>query len=236
MIPRIIHCCWFGGGPKPALVRRCLASWKKFAPGFEIREWTVPMLRAEFGALPPFAEAALASRKWAFASDWARFAVVSRFGGVYLDTDVELVKPIDGLVERGEAFFALNDDARGWVDPGVGFAAPSGEPSVAEMARRYETMVFDPACHQSQVCPVVANAVLADFRRAGRPVPRLLPARCFDPKGGCAGEVKLTDDTYAIHHYAASWFNWRQRLVYKVLPRLGLDVGPLFRWLRGNRR
>lgn len=225
MIPKSIHCCWFSGEKKPALMRRCLASWRKFAPDFEICEWDIGRLR-RMGPLPRFVEAALAARKWAFASDWARFAIVAAEGGVYLDLDVELVRPIDGILKNGP-FFALSSDDPPWVDPGLGFAAEKGDEICAAIARKYEAMTFDPACHLAQTCPVIANEIIRAF-----PGRRLLPAAVFNPKGTCAGEVSLTSETVAIHHFAASWFNWKQRLVYKTLPRLGIDAGKMIRWIR----
>ena len=229
MIPKIIHCCWFSGEAKPALMRRCLASWRKFAHDFEIREWDLGRLEklgGGGGALPPFVREALAARKWAFASDWARFAIIAAEGGVYLDLDVELVKPIGDLLAGGP-FFALSSDNPPWVDPGLGFAAEKGDAVCAAIARKYETMTFDPSCHLSQTCPSIANEVIRTF-----PERRLLPAAVFNPKGTCAGKIVLTSETVAIHHFAASWFNWRQRLVYKILPKIGLDVGHFVRWLR----
>lgn len=218
MISKVIHCCWFpSGGRKPALVRKCMESWRRFAAGWTVEEWNEVSLRRRFGSLPAFVEQALAARKWAFASDWARFAVMAAEGGVYLDTDVELVRPLDGLVADG-GFFALSSDDPKWADPGLGFAAEKGDPACAAIARRYETMAFDPACHLCQTSPVVVNEVLGDF-----PDVRLLPARVLNPKGTCAGKVRMTEDTFAIHHYAASWFNWKQRLAYCVLPALKLD-------------
>lgn len=217
MISKVIHCCWFSGEAKPALMRACQASWRRFAPDWELKEWTVEALRRRFGRLPAFAEQALAARKWAFASDWARFAVVAAEGGVYLDMDVELIRPIDDLVAAG-GFFALSSDEPKWVDPGLGFAAEKGDPACAAIARAYETLAFDPACHLSQTCPVIANEVLKGF-----PDVRLLPAAAFNPKGTCAGTVRLSEGTYAIHHFAATWFNWKQRLAYRILPRLKMD-------------
>ena len=212
MIPKVIHCFWFSGERKTPLAERCLASWRKFEPGWEIREWTVDDLRRVF-APPKFFDDAIGSRKWAFASDWARFAVVAGMGGVYLDMDVELVAPIDDIVEDGP-FFALSSDLPGWVDPGLGFAAERGDPVCAAIAKRYEAMTFDPACHLSQTAPAVSNDVLKAV-----PERRRLPAVLFDPKGGCAGEVVVTPETRAIHHYAASWFGWKQRLAYIWWPR-----------------
>ncbi len=222
MIPKVIHCCWFSGESKPPLARRCLASWRKFAPDFEIREWDVEALRQTLGALPAFAEAALKARKWAFASDWARFAVVGRFGGVYLDLDVELIAPLAAATAAGGFFAAAQDD---WVDPGLGFAAEAGDVVIAEIVKRYETMEFNSACHLSQSCPEVVNPIVR-----GRV--RVLPPEVFNPKGGCSGRIRLTEKTIGIHHYAASWFNWKQRLAYRIMPRLGL--GGLLPWLRAH--
>ena len=212
MIPKVIHCFWFSGERKTPLAERCMASWRKFEPGWEIREWTVDDLRRAFSP-PKFFDDAIGSRKWAFASDWARFAVVAEMGGVYLDMDVELVAPIDDIVEDGP-FFALSSELPGWVDPGLGFAAEQGDAVCAAIAKRYETMTFDPACHLSQTAPTVSNDVLKAF-----PERRRLPAALFDPKGGCAGEAEISSETRAIHHYAASWFNWKQRLAYIWWPR-----------------
>lgn len=226
MIPKIIHCFWFSGEEKPALMRKCLASWARFAPTFEIREWNIPALERRFGELPKFVRGALAAKKWAFASDWARFAVVAAEGGVYLDLDVELVRSIDDLVEAGR-FFALSSDEPKWVDPGLGFAAEKGDEICAAIARKYETLTFDAECHLNQACPAIVNEILKNYPQA-----RLLGSALFNPKGTCAGAVRITDETRAIHHYAASWFNWKQRLVYKTLPQMGIDVGKVLKWFR----
>ena len=215
MVPKIVHFTWFSGERKPPLVERCLASWRKFCPAWEIREWTLD----DIPEPPPFFLAAIKARKWAFASDWARFWIVAQNGGVYLDCDVELIAPIDDLILEG-GFFALSSDDPPWVDPGLGFAAEKDDPVIRKIVEKYEAMTFDAACHLSQTCPQVTMSVLKSF-----PNCRFLPARYFNPKGGCAGEVRLTPDTRAIHHFAASWFNWKQRLAYIWWPRIKRWVG-----------
>ena len=224
MVPKIIHCCWLSGEKKPRLARKCRASWEKFASDWEIKEWTFDDL-GSLGLVPEFVKGAIDAKKWAFASDWVRFAAVEKFGGVYLDYDVELIKPIDDLVAVG-GFFALSRDEDKWVDPGLGFAAEKGDAVIGEIVRKYESMSFDSACHLSQTCPEVVNPLVK-----GRV--RLLPAAVFNPMGSCAGKLKISGETRAIHHYAASWFNWKQQLAYKILPRLGIDVGKVLRWFRG---
>ena len=233
MIPKIIHYCWFGGKEKPALVKKCLASWRKYCPGWEIREWRlenrkdppqeppheyVRLLRSGFSdslvLKSRFLVDAVEAKKWAFASDLARFAIIAAEGGVYFDTDVELITPIDDLVSGG-AFFACEQDDPRVINPGLGFAAEAGNPVLKAIIAKYETMTFDPACHMAQTSPVVVTEVLRNF-----PEMRCLPSRVFNPKGGCAGEVRLSPDTRAIHHYDASWFSWKQRLAYIWWPRV----------------
>ena len=211
MIPRTIHYCWFGGRCKPSLVERCIASWRKFCPDFELREWNERNVNLRE---LPFAEAAYRHGKWSFVADQVEFRKVLDEGGVYFDTDVELLAPIDDLLE-GEGFFACERDDPKLVAPGLGFAAPAGSAPIRAIVERYDRMSFDPACHMSQSSPMVVTDVLADFPEA-----RCLPMRYFNPKGGCAGKVTLTDDTRAIHHYSASWFNWKQRAAYLWLPKV----------------
>lgn len=220
MIPKKIHWCWFSGEAKPALVRMCVASWRKHCPDWEIREWTL----ADFDEVkvPPFFAEAIKANKWAFASDWARFWIVHREGGVYLDSDVELVAPIDDLVAGGGFFSCARDEPRE-IDPGQGFAAEAGDAALQAIVERYESMTFDSACHMAQTCPAIVTDVLSRF-----PNVRCLPVRYFNPKGNCAGEIRLSPETRGIHHYAASWFNWKQRLAYIWYPRLKR----LFQWIR----
>ena len=82
MIPKVIHCCWLSGEPKPKLSEKCRESWKKFAPGWEIREWNLSNLSilSNLSNLSNFCLAAVAARKWAFAADWVRMAVLKECG------------------------------------------------------------------------------------------------------------------------------------------------------------
>lgn len=212
MIPKKIHWCWFGGETKPALVQKCVASWKRFCRDWEIVEWNLEMLKD--APTPPFFTDALKRRKWAFASDWARFWIILSEGGVYLDADVELIAPIDDLIAEG-GFFTCETDSPRVIGPGLGFAAEKGALVLKAILERYEVLAFDSACHLVQSCPAIVTDVLKDF-----PEVRCLPAAMFNPKGGCAGGIRLSPETRAIHHYNASWFNWKQRLAYIWYPRV----------------
>ena len=210
MIPRKIHYFWFGGKKTP-LAERCIASWRKFAPGWELCEWNESNCDVSHSA---FAAAALAAGKYGFVPDHLRMEKVAEEGGVYFDTDVELLRPIDDLVADGP-FFACESDSPRVINPGLGFGAERDDPVCKAIAKEYETMSFDPACHVSQTSPVIATKVLACF-----PERRCLPACVLNPKGGVAGNVRISPDTVGIHHFAASWFNWKQRLAYIWWPKV----------------
>ena len=96
MIPKIIHYCWFGGNPLPESALKCIASWRKFLPDYEIKEWNENNFPIE--KCPLYAKQAYQSKKWAFVSDYARFKILYDYGGLYFDTDVELIKPIDDII------------------------------------------------------------------------------------------------------------------------------------------
>ena len=142
MMPKVIHYFWFGGEEKPPLVKKCIASWRKFCPDWEIKEWNETNIDIRrFG----FSEDAYRARRWGFVSDPLRFLKVYEEGGVYLDTDVELIAPIDDLLD--EAFFACETDEPRTIGPGLGFAAEKGSPVLKEIIEKYEALTFDPACH-----------------------------------------------------------------------------------------
>ena len=98
MIPKIIHYCWFGGNPLPELAVKCIESWKKYCPDYEIKRWDESNFDLN---CCDYVKEAYRAKKWAFVSDYARFKVLYDEGGLYFDTDVELIKPIDDIIERG---------------------------------------------------------------------------------------------------------------------------------------
>lgn len=98
MIPKIIHYCWFGRNPLPELAQKCIASWKKYLPDYEIKEWNEDNFDVN---IIPYTAEAYAQKKYAFVSDYARFWILHKYGGIYFDTDVEVIRPIDDIIARG---------------------------------------------------------------------------------------------------------------------------------------
>ena len=131
MIPKIIHYCWFGGGEKPELVRKCIASWEKYCPDWEIKEWNESNFDVSQNE---FAKNAYEQRKWAFVSDVARVTIVYNRGGVYLDTDVELLASINELLKY-HSFFSF--ESMRMVATGLGFGAEKGCLFLEKMIEQY---------------------------------------------------------------------------------------------------
>ena len=133
MIPKIIHYCWFGHNHKTKLVRKCIRSWRKYCPDYQIIEWNED--NYDISSSPLFVQQAIQEGKWAFASDYVRLRVVYEHGGFYLDTDVELVKSLDELVYN-KIYFGLQDKANNCsikIATGLGFGAEKRAPLLLEI-------------------------------------------------------------------------------------------------------
>ena len=191
MIPNTIHCCWLGGGPKTALAEKCRVSWRKFAPGWEIREWTA----ADLAALdpPPFVDEAMRRGKWAFAADWLRFAALAAEGGVYLDYDVELVRPlaVDGELVAGQWL----PGGKVGMEPAV-LALEKGSAVAAAMLEAYRGASFD-------AVRTVGERLGEALDAKGISV-KVLPPEVFCPID-VDGSLRATDATIGVHHYAMAW-------------------------------
>ena len=213
-IPKVIHYCWFGGNEFSQLEKDCIASWRKFCPDYEIIEWNesnVDLSKCKF------AQDAYEDKKWAFVSDYVRTLVVYEHGGIYLDTDVKLIKSLDPLLEC-TAFGGFEDE---WtVNTGVGFGAEKNDPIVKEFMDYYNnTTYYDENGEASPVlAPTVSTEVLVShglqlynnvIQKVGTFT--IFPIDYFAPLNIRINKLKVTDNTYSIHLYSASWYTEEQR-------------------------
>lgn len=136
MIPKVIHYCWFGGNPKPEIIEKCMASWKTYCPDWEIREWNETNYDVNAN---PYTKEAYEEKKWAFVTDVARLEIIEQYGGVYLDTDVELLGGIDFITEY-EAFYSFETDRN--IATGLGFGAEAGHCTIKAMLASYKGRHF----------------------------------------------------------------------------------------------
>lgn len=218
MIPKIIHYCWFGRGEKPALARKCIASWKKYCPDYEIIEWNED--NCDYLAMPFMAEA-YAAKKYAFVSDVMRLIVLEQQGGVYFDTDVEVVRDISLLLDD-EGFIGFENDQ--YVASGLTIAAVPHHPVIRAMIEEYRKLRFrqaDGTIH-AVGCPHLNTDVMERFGlvRNGREQRvagiHVYPADRFNPLDSLTGRLVRTENTYSIHWYSMSWLPRRVRVRAKL--------------------
>ena len=218
MIPKIIHYCWFGRGEKPELAKKCIASWKKFCPDFEIREWNED--NCDYLAMPFMAEA-YAAKKYAFVSDVMRLIVLEQYGGVYFDTDVEVVRDISPLL-NDEGFIGFENNR--FVNSGQVMAAVPHQPIVQAMIDEYKKLHYmQPDSSVMPVgCPRLNSDVLERFGlvRNGREQIvagiHVYPDDYFNPMDSTTGKLTKTENTYSIHWYSMSWLPKRTQMKAKL--------------------
>lgn len=232
MIPKIIHYCWFGGNEKPEKAQKCLASWRRFCPEYEFREWNEENVSLE--DCPKYVQDAYAAKKYAFVTDYVRLKVLHEHGGFYMDTDVELLKSLDPfLKDRGVIGFENNS----FVNSGQMLAAEAGHPILEEMMRCYDGISFyrEDGSMYLLGCPHVNTDVLVrhGLVKNGREQVvagfHIYPADWFNPLDSTTEELSKTRNTVSIHWYSMSWIpKWMQyrvqimRRIRRVLTALGL--------------
>ena len=182
-IPKIIHYCWFGGGTISPENRKCMESWEKYCPDYKIIEWNEQNFEISKNR---YVQQAYEAKKYAFVSDYARLAVVYEHGGIYLDTDVELVRPLDELLELpGFMGFQTNNE----VATGLGFGARKGNLVVQALLRDYDALDFLKADGSADLTPcperntrvLQALGVRKDGTRQSIAEMEIFPAEYFCP-------------------------------------------------------
>lgn len=136
MIPKIIHYCWFGGNEKSDIIEKCIESWKKYCPNYQIIEWNEKNFDVNCNS---YVKDAYEAKKWAFVSDYTRLYAVYKMGGVYLDTDVLLHNKIENLLEY-ECWLAQEETR--YINTGIGFGAIQGHKLIRKLMESYETGKF----------------------------------------------------------------------------------------------
>lgn len=243
MIPKIIHYCWFGGNPLPELAIKCIESWKKYLPDYEIKEWNESNFDINCCA---YVREAYEAKKWAFVSDYARFWILYQYGGLYFDTDVELIKSIDDLIVKGafmgcepwNAAPALSDiKTKEAANPGLGLAAAPGLGlAAAPGLGLYKEVLDDYECDHFTITekggpPTVVERMTKILLRHGLKDDNdiqfiegiyIYPSEYFCPLDYGTGQMTITENTRSIHHYVASWHSNIEKKIIKIQQRYAL--------------
>lgn len=226
MIPKIINYCWFGRNPLPESALKCINSWKKFFPDYEIKEWNEDNFDVN---IIPYTREAYEAKKYAFVSDYARFWILYHHGGIYFDTDVEVIRSMDDIVAAGPFMgFEINPTGgkgksheEGLVNPGLGLGVNPGRDLFAELLEFYSGQHFiKPDGTQNQTTIVrYTTDFLIHHELVSKPGIQtvaginIYPAEYFNPLNDNTGVLKITDNTRSIHWYTKTWEKKRNPVI-----------------------
>ena len=249
MIPKVIHYCWFGKNELSELNKKCIDSWKKFLPDYEIKEWNDS--NYDFSVCK-YVEEAYERKKYAFVSDYARFDILYKYGGLYFDTDVELINGIDDIIESGP-FMALEtgkfrfdkydssclkadtyDDVNrvtlelGFsIAPGLGLGVYKNHKLYKKILDKFSKRSFIDKNGNNNcliICDFVTEILVREsiYNNKGFGIVddiNIYPVDYFCPKDSDSEMVNFTKDTRAIHHYGATWRTPIEAKIHKILAK-----------------
>lgn len=239
-IPKIIHYCWFGGKPLPKSAIKCIKSWNKFFPDYEIKRWDESNFDVN---IIPYTQQAYESKKYAFVSDYARFWILYKYGGVYFDTDVEVIQSMNDILMAGPFMGCENsyqkevtpdssNVASGYglgVNPGLGLGVSAGFPLINDLMEIYHQLTFSLKHGESNPDTVVTYTTKLLCEKGLKNSPdiqeidgmKIYPKDYFCPISTFDGTLRITQNTRSIHHYDQSWQSPTRKYGRKIILLLG---------------
>jgi hypothetical protein len=218
LIPKKIHYCWFGKNPLPEDAVRCIESWKKYCPDYEIIEWNEDNFPFDYN---DYVREAYEAKKWAFVSDVARLYALVNEGGVYMDTDVEIIKPIDSILQY-EAVSGF--ESTGEIPTGLMACMPH-QPLFEKLLGDYDGKHFlkedgsmDLTTNVTRITGICLEygLVLNNQQQCVGGF-MLMPMDVFCPKDHLTGDINITENTLAIHHFGGSWLSEEDRYALDLI-------------------
>lgn len=216
MIQKKIHYCWFGGNPLSPLALKCIESWKKFFPDYEIIEWNEKNFDVN---CCNYVKEAYKEKKWAFVSDYARLKILYEHGGIYFDTDVEVIKSFEKILSKGNFMGCEcpnpDDVEQSVVNPGLGFAIEAKQKFIKVLLDDYEKSSFYNSNGSLNLYTIVQRTT--KFLRQEGFVNNnkiqnvaginIYPLEYFCPLDYETKELNITNKTLSIHWFDASWID-----------------------------
>lgn len=233
MIPKIIHYCWFGRKPLPPLALKCIESWKKFFPDYEIREWNEDNFDVN---MISYTKEAYEMKKYAFVSDYVRFWILYHYGGIYFDTDVEIIRNMDEIIARGPFMGreagSFNNFEKELIAPGLGLGVNPGHTIYDRILKKYATLhfVIDGLLNETTVVKYTSE-LLNEYpiKNVDEGLDLIEGVYIYSPEYFCpidyhSGKKVITSKTVTIHHYSSSWVSTCDLLKLKIIRLLGKNI------------
>lgn len=219
MIPKKIHYCWFGHNPLPETAKKCIESWKKYFPDYEIIEWNESNFNINYNK---YTEEAYKNKKYAYVADVARLYIIYNNGGIYFDVDVEVIKSYDKILNNA-AFFGLEKEK--YLNTGLGFGAQKKCKIVKDLLDDYKNRNFTMPDGKLNLtpCPAINSKIfLKDGFTLNNKIQvindiAIYPIEYFNPLDDTIGKLNITKNTHSIHWYAKSWVPKKQLIRSKIL-------------------
>ena len=211
MITKTIHYCWFGRNPKPKLALKCIRSWKRHCPDYQIIEWNEDNF--DISSCPLYVRQAYEAKKWAFVTDYVRLWAMTKFGGIYMDTDVEVIKSLDELLYV-EGFSGFESKAT--IPTGIMASKKDNKWILQHLDSYKNSSFFDNAGNMNLETNVKRITEISKKFHGFIPNGKMqellygfiiYPKYYFCPKSALLGTVNITPKTYTIHHFAGSWLD-----------------------------
>ncbi len=216
-IEKHIHYCWFGGNPKSEIINKCIESWRKMLPDYEITEWNETNFDIN---MSEYTKEAYKHKKYAFVSDFARFYVLNKYGGIYLDTDVEVKKSLDKFLDH-ECFMGF--ESKRYVAPGLIIGTVKNHPVIKDMYENYKKRKFyysEDVLNQTTVVEVmtkylVKNGLKRNNEKQNVCGVEIYPKTYFSPISYDSDVNDFSENTHTVHLFAGSWMPEKQKKVNK---------------------
>jgi len=219
LIPKKIHYCWFGKSDMPEFVKYCISTWKEKCPDYEIYEWNETNIDLN---MFDYTKEAYYAKKYAFVSDVIRLYVLYNFGGIYMDTDVEVIRSLDSLlINHGFTGFETNTE----IPTGI-IAAEKNNLFILDQLNFYkdkhfinENGIYNLSTNVQYITQLslekhnlILNGQLQELKYGMM----IYPTDYFCPKDYLSGKINITDNTYAIHHFDGSWLTKTSKFKNKI--------------------
>lgn len=227
MIPKVIHYIWLGGQPLPKIAEKCISSWKKYCPDYEIKRWDESNIDIN---MYQYTAEAYSSKKFAFVSDVARFEILYKEGGIYLDIDVELLGSLDKFLDNK---LIMGFETETAINPGLIMGAEQGNEHLKALLNLYENekFILSDSLNLKTICErtteyLCEHGLVLNNTNQNIADINIYSTEYFCPKSLTDGVIRKTSNTVAIHHYYGSWIKKSTKFKTKMLQFCKKLLGP----------